>query len=60
LVNSAIISSGTNTSGAGIVSAIPPYTGVPITSGNAVLIYRDTLTVAGSTNFYKIQKYQRA
>jgi hypothetical protein len=60
LVNSAITSSGANTSGAGIVSAIPPYTGVPITSGNAVLIYRDTRTVEGSTNFYKIQKYQRA
>jgi hypothetical protein len=63
-VNSTIGTSGSSSSsiisGAVIAPSVQPYTGVPPTSGISLLVYRDNLSAAGSTNSYKIQKYQRA
>jgi hypothetical protein len=60
VINGTITTSGTNISGAGIVSAVQPYVGTPVTSANSMLVYRDNITAAGSTNFFKLQKYLRA
>jgi hypothetical protein len=60
LVNSTITTAGTSTSGAGITSSLAPYVGTPPSNGYSLLVYRDSLTAAGSTGAYKLQKYLRA
>jgi hypothetical protein len=60
LVDSSLTTAGTSTSGAGTRSMLAPYVGTPPSNGYSLFVYRDSITIAGSTGFFKLQKYLRA